>query len=40
MPSINYMQDEKRLKEIDMELEKIQNDFKEYHSRTDKHGVN
>jgi len=33
-------QDEKRLKEIESELEKIHNDFKEYHSRTDEHGVN
>ncbi|MFC1901835.1 hypothetical protein ACFLX3_02785 [Chloroflexota bacterium] len=32
-------QDEKRLKEIDSELEKIHKDIKEYHSRTDEHGV-
>ncbi len=32
-------QDEKRLKEIDSELEKIQNDIKEYLSRKNKDGI-
>lgn len=33
-------QDKKRIEEIDRELGKIHEDIKEYHSRTDEHGVN
>ncbi len=32
-------QDEKRIKEIDEELDKIHKAINEYHSRTDEHGV-